>query len=101
VSPVLFVLDVDVFEDIAVRDEIQLSFETEWLVMLNFKGLTRPHVSVNTLVPADDIVVPPSMEVSHFESGCSERFGPELFHVASWASIGNVRVKPILEPRPG
>ena len=29
-------------------------------VMLNFKGLTWPHVSVNTLVPADHIVVPPS-----------------------------------------
>jgi hypothetical protein len=29
-------------------------------VMLNFNGLTWPHVSVNTLVPADDIVVPAS-----------------------------------------
>jgi hypothetical protein len=29
-------------------------------VLLNFSGLTWPHVSVNTLVPADDIVVPPS-----------------------------------------
>jgi len=29
-------------------------------VFLNFAGLTWPHVSVNTLVPADDIVVPPS-----------------------------------------
>jgi hypothetical protein len=29
-------------------------------VLLNFNGLTWPHVSVNTLVPADDIVVPPS-----------------------------------------
>jgi hypothetical protein len=28
-------------------------------VLLNFAGLTWPHVSVNTLVPADDIVVPP------------------------------------------
>src|SRR6202162_5122052 len=27
-------------------------------VLLNFAGLTWPHVSVNTLVPADDIVVP-------------------------------------------
>jgi hypothetical protein len=26
-------------------------------VLLNFAGLTWPHVSVNTLVPADDIVV--------------------------------------------
>jgi hypothetical protein len=31
------------------------------LVLLNFNGLTWPHVSVNTLVPADDIVVPPSV----------------------------------------
>jgi len=30
-------------------------------VFLNFKGLTWPHVSVNTLVPAHDIVVPPSV----------------------------------------
>ena len=30
-------------------------------VLLNFAGLTWPHVSVNTLVPADDIVVPPSV----------------------------------------
>jgi hypothetical protein len=29
-------------------------------VFLNFKGLTWPHVSVNTLVPANNIVVPPS-----------------------------------------
>lgn len=29
-------------------------------VFLNFAGLTWPHVSVNTLVPADDITVPPS-----------------------------------------
>jgi hypothetical protein len=29
-------------------------------VLLNFAGLTWPHVSVNTLVPADDIIVPPS-----------------------------------------
>jgi len=27
-------------------------------VLLNFAGLTWPHVSVNTLVPADDIIVP-------------------------------------------
>ncbi len=31
------------------------------LVLLNFNGLTWPHVSVNTLVPADDIEVPPSV----------------------------------------
>jgi hypothetical protein len=30
-------------------------------VFLNFATLTWPHVSVNTLVPADDIVVPPSV----------------------------------------
>lgn len=30
-------------------------------VLLNFAGLTWPHVSVNTLVPADDIIVPPSV----------------------------------------
>jgi hypothetical protein len=30
-------------------------------VLLNFNGLTWPHVSVNTLVPADDIAVPPSV----------------------------------------
>jgi hypothetical protein len=29
-------------------------------VLLNFAGLTWPHVSVNTLVPADDIIVPGS-----------------------------------------
>jgi hypothetical protein len=29
-------------------------------VLLNFNGLTWPHVSVNTLVPADDVPVPPS-----------------------------------------
>jgi len=29
-------------------------------VLLNFNGLTWPHVSVNTLVPADDITVPAS-----------------------------------------
>jgi hypothetical protein len=28
-------------------------------VMLNFKGLTWPHVSVATLVPAHPIVIPP------------------------------------------
>ena len=30
-------------------------------VLLNFNGLTWPHVSVNTLVPADDIIVPHSL----------------------------------------
>jgi hypothetical protein len=32
-------------------------------VMLNFKGLTWPHISVNTLVPADHIDIPPSSPV--------------------------------------
>jgi hypothetical protein len=31
------------------------------VVLLNFAGLTWPHVSVNTLVPADDIAVPDSV----------------------------------------
>lgn len=31
------------------------------LVLLTFNGLTWPHVSVNTLVPSDDIVVPVSV----------------------------------------
>jgi hypothetical protein len=31
------------------------------IVLLNFAGLTWPHVSVNTLVPADDITVPDSV----------------------------------------
>jgi hypothetical protein len=30
-------------------------------VLLFFAGLIWPHVSVNTLMPADDIVVPPSV----------------------------------------
>ena len=29
-------------------------------VLLNFNGLTWPHVSVNTLVPAADVLVPHS-----------------------------------------
>ena len=36
----------------------QIQYSQE--VFLNFNGLTWPHVSVNTLVPADDIPVPPS-----------------------------------------
>jgi len=32
-------------------------------VTLNFKGLSWPHVSVNTLVPADPIEIPPSSPV--------------------------------------
>ena len=44
--------------DIKVRfTQIQYS----QVVLLNFAGLTWPHVSVNTLVPADEIVVPPSV----------------------------------------
>lgn len=32
-------------------------------VMLVFKGLTWPHISVNTLVPTDDVVIPPNHPV--------------------------------------
>ncbi len=49
--------DIDVPRDITVTfTQIQYS----QLVLLNFAGLTWPHVSVNTLVPADPIVVPAS-----------------------------------------
>jgi hypothetical protein len=49
--------DVDVPRQITVQfTQIQYT----QTVLLNFAGLTWPHVSVNTLVPADDIVVPPS-----------------------------------------
>ncbi len=43
--------------------EIKVTFtqiQYSQTVLLNFAGLTWPHVSVNTLVPADDIVVPAS-----------------------------------------
>jgi hypothetical protein len=50
--------DLDMPHEIKVRfTQIQYT----QLVLLNFHGLTWPHVSVNTLVPADDIVVPPSV----------------------------------------
>ena len=50
--------DLDVPRAITVRfTQIQYT----QLVLLNFNKLTWPHVSVNTLVPADDIVVPPSV----------------------------------------
>ena len=44
--------------------EIKVTFtqiQYSQLVLLNFAGLTWPHVSVNTLVPADNIVVPLSV----------------------------------------
>ena len=50
--------DLDVPREITVRFK-QIQYTQT--VLLNFNGLTWPHVSVNTLVPADDIVVPPSV----------------------------------------
>jgi hypothetical protein len=50
--------------DLDVPREITVTFtqiQYTQTVLLNFKGLTWPHVSVNTMVPADDIVVPPSV----------------------------------------
>lgn len=44
--------------------EIKVTFtqiQYSQTVLLNFAGLTWPHVSVNTLVPADDVVVPASV----------------------------------------
>jgi hypothetical protein len=50
--------DLDVPRRITVKfTQIQYT----QMVLLNFNALTWPHVSVNTLVPADDIVVPPSV----------------------------------------
>lgn len=50
--------DLDVPRQITVNfTQIQYS----QTVLLNFNTLTWPHVSVNTLVPADDIVVPASV----------------------------------------
>jgi len=50
--------DLDMPREITVKfTQIQYT----QTVLLNFNGLTWPHVSVNTLVPADDIVVPPSV----------------------------------------
>jgi hypothetical protein len=50
--------------DLDMPREITVTFtqiQYTQTVLLNFAGLTWPHVSVNTLVPADDIVVPPSV----------------------------------------
>ena len=50
-------IDTDMPRELTVRfPQIQYT----QTVNLNFKGLTWPHVSVNTLVPADDIIVPAS-----------------------------------------
>jgi len=49
--------------DIDTPRKITMSFtqiQYTQTVLLNFNGLTWPHVSVNTLVPADDIIVPAS-----------------------------------------
>jgi len=49
--------------DLDVPRKLTLTFtqiQYTQTVFLNFAGLTWPHVSVNTLVPADDIIVPPS-----------------------------------------
>ena len=50
--------------DLEMPREITVTFtqiQYTQTVLLNFAGLTWPHVSVNTLVPADDIIVPPSV----------------------------------------
>jgi hypothetical protein len=49
--------------DVDKERELTVSFtqiQYTQTVLLNFAGLTWPHVSVNTLVPADDIIVPAS-----------------------------------------
>jgi len=49
--------------DIDTPRKIKMTFtqiQYTQTVLLNFNGLTWPHVSVNTLVPADDIIVPAS-----------------------------------------
>jgi hypothetical protein len=49
--------------DLETEREIKVTFtqiQYTQTVLLNFAGLTWPHVSVNTLVPADDIIVPAS-----------------------------------------
>ena len=49
--------------DLDAKRTIKVTFtqiQYSQTVFLNFAGLTWPHVSVNTLVPADPIVVPPS-----------------------------------------
>jgi hypothetical protein len=50
--------DLDMPREITVKFK-QIQYTQT--VLLNFAGLTWPHVSVNTLVPADDIVVPSSV----------------------------------------
>jgi len=50
--------------DLDVPHEITVHFtqiQYTQTVLLNFAGLTWPHVSVNTLVPEDEIIVPPSV----------------------------------------
>jgi hypothetical protein len=50
--------------DLDMPREITVSFtqiQYTQTVLLNFAGLTWPHVSVNTLVPTDDIIVTPSV----------------------------------------
>ncbi|MGA2416545.1 MAG: heme-binding protein [Candidatus Sulfotelmatobacter sp.] len=50
--------------DLDKEREITVTFtqiQYSQTVLLNFATLTWPHVSVNTLVPADDIIVPPSV----------------------------------------
>ena len=50
--------------DLDTEREITVTFtqiQYSQSVLLNFAGLTWPHVSVNTLVPADDIIVPTSV----------------------------------------
>ena len=49
--------------DLPAPREIKVTFtqiQYTQTVILNFAGLSWPHVSVNTLVPADDIIVPAS-----------------------------------------
>jgi hypothetical protein len=49
--------------DVAVTRKLTVTFtqiQYTQTVLLNFNGLTWPHVSVNTLVPADDLPVPSS-----------------------------------------
>jgi hypothetical protein len=50
--------------DLEVPRQITVTFpqiQYTQTVLLNFNKLTWPHVSVNTLVPAEDIVVPRSI----------------------------------------
>lgn len=50
--------------DLAMPRELTVHFtqiQYTQTVLLNFANLTWPHVSVNTLVPEDDIIVPPSV----------------------------------------